>query len=257
MIDSHCHLDRLDLSNYENKFEFAIKHANSVGVTHFLCPAVDLENFPKILQIGNENESVFIAVGSHPSEELNREITVNELCELADNPKVVAIGETGLDYHYCENTKSAKEWQRRRFITHVHAANELKKPLIIHSREASTDIIQILKTEKSKDIGGVLHCFTEDLETAIAAIELNFYIGFSGIITFKSAEKIRSIAKQIPIDKILIETDSPYLAPVPHRGKPNSPAYLPLIAECLANLRNLTTKDIASQTTNNFFQLFS
>lgn len=256
MIDSHCHLDRLDLSNYQNNLHLAIKSANNAGVTHFLCPAVDLENFPEIEKIAQEEKNVFIAVGSHPSEELDRIITINELCEFARNPKVVAIGETGLDYYYCEDSTSAKQFQKERFITHIRAAKQVKKPLIVHLRDASHDLIQILKDEKASEIGGVMHCYTDDIATALAAIELNFYISFSGIITFKSANSIREIAKQIPLEKILIETDSPYLAPVPYRGKPNNPTYLPIIAEHLAKIRNIEIEKIASETSNNFFRLF-
>lgn len=253
LIDSHCHLDRLDLTKYQGDLHLALAKAAELDVQYFLCPGIDLENFPNILKIAQEHKNIVVGVGLHPSENLQYDLPVDELCRLADNPLVVAIGETGLDYYYAAD-ESARARQRQRFIVHVRAAREVQKPLIIHSRSAAVDIINILQAEQAQAIGGVLHCFTEDWQMAMQSMELGFYIGFSGIITFKNADSIRQVVKQVPLDKMLLETDAPYLAPVPYRGKPNEPAYLRNTAEAMANLRGISYDELAAKTTANFFK---
>lgn len=256
LVDSHCHLDKLDLSKYENDLAKALAAANRVNVKFFLCPGVTLIGFPSILQLAKQNENVVVAIGLHPTEDLMHEPTVQELCTLADDKLIVGIGETGLDYYYCRDDKNIQEQQQRVFRTHIQAAKELKKPLIIHSRLAEQDIIRILKEEKASDIGGVFHCYTENWEMAQTVLNMNFYISFSGIVTFKNAEMLRDVAKKVPLDKMLLETDAPFLAPTPYRGKPNEPAYLPLVAECIAKNRADTLDNIAKHSSENFFNLF-
>jgi TatD DNase family protein len=255
MIDSHCHLDRLDLTKYNGDLGAALLAAKNVGVEYFLCPGIDLENFPNILQIAKKHQNIVVSVGLHPSENLAHELKVEELCNLADDPLVVGVGETGLDYFYAAD-ENQREFQRQRFITHIRAAKELKKPLIVHSRSAALDLLQILRQENVDQVGGVLHCFTEDWETAQAAMDLNFYIAFSGIITFKNALALQQIAKQVPLERLLLETDAPYLAPVPMRGKPNEPAFLRYTAEFISKLRDTDYAIIDRKTSDNFFRLF-
>ena len=253
IIDSHCHLDRLDLSSHGGRLENALDLARKNFVEHFLCVCINLENFPKVLEIANKYKDISCSAGIHPSEAEGQKITVNELVKMANDPKVVAIGETGLDYFHCEGNL---EWQRSRFRCHIQAAKIVKKPLIIHMRNASEDVLTILQEEHAEEVGGVMHCFTEDWSIAQRALDLNFYIAFSGILTFKKAQILKNTAKLVPIDKIFIETDSPYLAPVPKRSKANEPAYLHYIAEYLAQLRGISFEDIAAQTTKNFYRLF-
>lgn len=251
LIDSHCHLDRLDFTH--KNLDAILLDAAEVDVNYFLCPGIDLEHFANILQIATTHKNIVISVGRHPTEE-GHIPSVNELCEFGNDHLVVAVGETGLDYFYCK-TENDKELQRQLFRTHIRAAIELKKPLIIHSREAATDIIAILREEHAEIVGGVMHCYTESLEMAQAALGLNFNISFSGIITFKNADKLRAVAKEIPLNKILIETDAPYLAPVPMRGKSNEPKYLPYIAAELAKLHNISVAELSKHTTENFFRM--
>jgi len=253
LVDSHCHLDRLDLSQYDNNLDLAIKAAQGLGVGHFLCVCIDIDNFPAVLKIAERYQNVFASVGVHPTEIIPMEPSHEELAKLAQHPKVIALGETGLDYY---RDDSNKEIQQERLRNHIRAAKEVKKPLIIHTRQAREDTIAILKEEQADTVGGVMHCFTEDLTMAEKAMELNFYISFSGIVTFKNATELQNIAKQIPLDRILIETDAPYLAPVPYRGKPNQPAYVRYVAEYIANLREISFEELAAQTSKNFFSLF-
>ncbi|TLY47348.1 MAG: TatD family deoxyribonuclease [Gammaproteobacteria bacterium] len=253
LVDSHCHLDRLDLNVFGNDLNQCLDFAREQGVIHFLCVAIDLANFPSVLTIVEQFNDVSASVGIHPTEQMAEEVSLDELIKLAQHPKVVAIGETGLDY-YRENTQ--KECQQQRFRQHIRAALAVNKPLIIHTRAARVDTLRILKEEGAQQVGGVLHCFTEDLTMAESALQENFYISFSGIITFKNAVELKSIAKTLPLERILIETDSPYLAPQPFRGKPNQPAYVRYVAECLAELRDCSLNKIAEQTTTNFFNLF-
>lgn len=256
IVDSHCHLDHLDLSNYNNDLTQALRAAHARGVNYILCPGVDLESFPAILSIAKRQPNVWAAVGVHPTEENAREPGIEELCELAKDSLVVGVGETGLDYAECQNDEEEKKWQQELFVKHIQAAKMAKKPLIIHSRLAVRDILHILRSEKADEVGGVMHCFTEDLDSALMAIELNFYISFSGIITFKNADSLRDVARKIPLDRVLLETDAPYLAPVPMRGKPNQPEYLRYTTEYFAALRGLPLEEVARQTTENFFRLF-
>lgn len=253
-VDSHCHLDRLDLSPYEGMLELAINAASQEKVTRMLSVNTELETFDNIHQIALKYPQIVVSVGVHPLSQESHEPTVQELKDRAALPKVVAIGETGLDYYYC---KGDLNWQRERFQNHIIAAVESNKPLIIHTRDAKVDTIDLLVDGDAGRVGGVLHCFTEDLEMASQALELGFYISFSGIVTFRNAGKLREVAKQIPLDRLLIETDSPYLAPIPFRGKPNEPKHVSKVAECLAELKDCSVESIASQTMDNYCELFS
>lgn len=248
--DSHCHLNFPALKDDLDTI-FANMRANQVS--HALCVSVDLASFPEVLQLAEINSNLFASVGVHPDYELEVEPTQDDLIKLARHPKVVAIGETGLDYY---RLTGDLEWQRNRFRTHIRAAVECGKPLIIHTRSAALDTLRIMREEGADQCGGVMHCFTENLDVAAAALDLGFYISFSGILTFKSATEIKEVARHIPLDRVLIETDAPYLAPVPHRGKVNQPAYVRHVAEELATLRGVTLQEIADQTTSNFQRLF-
>jgi TatD DNase family protein len=253
LVDSHCHLDQLDLSQYEGSLGAALQAAQKRGVERFLCVCIDLDHFPDICSIAENHPEVKISLGLHPTEKMEKEPTLKELSELAQHPSVVAIGETGLDYYRCHGDIS---WQQERFRRHIAVAKILKKPLIIHTREAQADTIQILIEENAADVGGVMHCFTETWEMAEQALDLGFYISFSGIITFKNAKALQEVVRKTPLERLLIETDAPYLAPVPYRGKPNQPAYVREVAEWVAELKGMSFNQIAEQTTQNFFRLF-
>lgn len=226
-------------------------------VSHALCVSVDLPHFPSVLELAERHPNIYASVGVHPDYEDTPEPTVDDLIRLADNSRIVAIGETGLDYYRLEGDL---EWQRERFRTHIRASRATGKPLIIHTRAASEDTIRIMREEGAgTDAGGaagVMHCFTESLEVAKAAMEMGFYISFSGIVTFKSAKDLQAVAREVPLEHMLIETDSPYLAPVPHRGKVNEPALVRHVAEYLATLKGVPVEQIAQKTTDNFFNLF-
>jgi len=222
-------------------------------VSNALCVSVDLDKFPEILSLAEKNKNIYASVGVHPDYELEHEPTQSELVRLANHPKVVAIGETGLDYFRLQGDL---EWQRTRFRTHIRAAVECNKPLIIHTRSASADTLRLMQEEGAEQVGGVMHCFTESLEVARAAIEMNFYISFSGIVTFKKALELKEVAKTIPLERMLIETDSPYLAPVPFRGKLNQPAYVKHVAEEIAKLRDISVEEVGNVTSANFSKLF-
>lgn len=256
LVDSHCHLDRLDLSFYNNNLDLVLKKAHEVNVNYFLCAGITLENSATILDIAKKHDNIVTSVGLHPTEEYREIPDIKKICELANDNLVVAIGETGLDYAYCLENKEAQEMQQKLFATHICAAKEIQKPIIIHSRMAQNDLLNILKAEKAREVGGVFHCFTETLEMAEEALNMGFYISFSGIVTFKNAENLREVAKKIPLNKMLVETDAPYLAPTPHRGKANEPFYLPYVVECLAKIRGESFAAIADATTENFFRLF-
>ncbi len=253
LIDSHCHLDRLDLTPYQGDLGEAIAHARREGVSHMLCVSIDLERWPSMAASVAPFPDVSISVGVHPDAREVREPSIAELVQLASEPRVVAIGETGLDYFRGEGDL---EWQRQRFRVHIRAACESKKPLIIHSRQAKEDTLRILAEERAERVGGVLHCFAEDWDMAERAMALGFYISFSGIVTFRNADSLREVAQRVPLDRMLIETDSPYLAPVPHRGKPNEPALVGLVAQCIADLRGLDTQTVVGVTHDNFNRLF-
>jgi len=253
LIDSHCHLDRLDLSRDGGDLNVALDRARANGVEHMLCVSIDLEAWPHMAALVAPFADVSISVGVHPNERERREPDVDELVELAAEPRVVAIGETGLDYFRSDGDL---EWQRARFRTHVRAARAAGKPLIIHSRDAKEDTLRILREEGADVVGGVMHCFAEDWDMAERALALGFYISFSGIVTFRNAESLRDVARRVPADRVLVETDSPYLAPVPHRGKPNEPALVRDVAACIAQLRGLPLDALARITSDNFRRLF-
>ena len=252
IIDSHCHIDRVDLDAFGGSIDSMLDHARNLSVDKFLCVCIDLEHFDDVHTLSKSYPNIYCSVGVHPTETNCKDPSIEELLEYAKSNRVIAIGETGLDYFHVR--KDEADWQRDRFRRHIAASNQSGKPMIIHMRDSKEDTIEILSREKAEK--GVMHCFAEDLETAEAAIDLGFYISFSGILTFKSAQDLREVAKQIPTERILIETDSPYLTPVPYRGKPNSPAYTYYVAEKLAEIRNTTIGEIAKVTTQNFNQLF-
>ncbi|MBC8518914.1 MAG: TatD family hydrolase [Gammaproteobacteria bacterium] len=254
MIDSHCHLDRLKIPQGET-LDDSLDRAAEEGVDGFLNVCIDLENFDEVLRIANSDNRIYASVGVHPNEMEMAEPTLDDLLQRAENLKVVAIGETGLDYHYVTDAEKLEQ-QRNRFRTHISAAKECNKPLIIHTREAREDTIRIMREEGVEQCGGVMHCFTENWEMASQALDLGFYVSFSGIITFNSAAKLREVVKQVPQDRLLIETDSPYLAPVPYRGKPNQPAYVRQVAEKVAELRGWSIEEVDRITTENFQRLF-
>lgn len=253
LVDSHCHLDRVDLAPYGGDFSALMAATRDSGVSHVLCVSIDLESYPQMLDLVEDYPAVSVSVGVHPNEEDCEEPTVEKLVELARHPKNVAIGETGLDYFRSDGDL---EWQRQRFRTHVRAAHAAQKPLIIHTRDARDDTIAVLREEHAADCGGVMHCFTETWEMAKAALDLNFYISFSGIVTFKNAADLREVAAKVPMDRLLIETDSPYLAPVPYRGKSNEPRYVIEVAETIADLRGVPREQVIARSHDNFFRLF-
>jgi TatD DNase family protein len=254
-IDSHCHINFPELA--ARMPEILAKMADN-KVSHALCVSVDLPDFPQVLALAEQYPHIYASVGVHPDYEDTPEPSVEQLVQLSDHPKIIAIGETGLDYYRLEGDL---EWQRERFRTHIRASRVTRKPLIIHTRSASEDTIRIMQEEGAgSDKGGaagVMHCFTESLEVAEAALAMGFYISFSGIVTFKSAKDLQAVAKVVPLERMLIETDSPYLAPVPYRGKMNEPAYVRHVAEYIATLKDLPLAQVAQQTSDNFFNLFN
>ena len=250
IIDSHCHINFPELvSDIDGVMErMAENH-----VSNALCVSVNLEKFPEVLSLAERYENIYASVGVHPDTQSGEDPTVERLVSLSAHPKVVAIGETGLDYF---RTEGDTTWQRDRFRAHIQAAREVNKPLIIHTREAGDDTLDILREEGEGLVRGVMHCFTETLEFARASIDLGFFISFSGIITFKNAQEIRDVAKVVPLESILIETDSPYLAPVPNRGKTNEPSYVRYVLEEVARVKELPIDVVAQATTQNFHRLF-
>lgn len=254
LVDSHCHLDKLDLSAYDGNLQKALDHAKEQGVGHMLCVSITLDEFPAVLNIAQRYAQVSASLGLHPNEAVEKEPSTEDLIAFSQDPNVVAIGETGLDFYRSEGDL---EWQKERFRCHIRAAKQTKKPLIIHSRQARAETLQILREEDAHTIGGVMHCFTEDWEMAKQALDLNFYISFSGIVTFQNAKEVQAVAKQVPLDRMLIETDSPYLAPVPFRGRTNEPAYVRYVAEYIAKMREIDVEIVAEKTTENFFRLFN
>lgn len=250
LIDSHCHLDFDGLSNRLPEV-LAAMAANDVAGC--MTIGVTLEEAPQVLAIADAHEQIFASVGVHPEYADHQEPDLETLCALAQHPKVLAIGETGLDYHW---HKDRPEWQRERFRVHIRAAKQLNKPLVIHTREAAEDTLAILKEEGAGAVGGILHCFTESLAVAEQAIDLGFYISISGIVSFKNAAQVHEVARAIPLERLLIETDSPYLAPVPYRGKPNEPAYVRHVAEAIADLRQVSYAAVAEASSRNFLKLF-
>lgn len=251
LVDSHCHLDFPELAA---DIPGILGRMTDAGVGWALCAGVTLERLPAVMDIAHANPNIFAAVGVHPDTEEGADPDAATLVALAADPKVVAIGETGLDYYRLEGDL---EWQRRRFRTHIAAARATGKPLIIHTRAASADTLRLLREESAEEVGGVFHCFTEDMDTARQALDLGFMISFSGIVTFKNAVALKEVAAAVPLDRILVETDAPYLAPVPHRGKTNEPSYVRHVAVEIARLKGLSLEAIAEATTANFFRLFS
>ena len=249
-VDSHCHLDFPDLS--ARLPELLARMADN-QVQAAVCIGVNLEDFPRVLALAEGNPQLLASVGVHPEYTDAAEPTVEQLVTLAAHPKVVAIGETGLDYYW---QKDKPEWQRQRFRNHIAAAKACGKPLVIHTRDSAADTIRLMAEEGAGAVGGVMHCFTEDWEVAKQALDLGFYISFSGIVTFKNAKVVKEVAAKVPLERILVETDSPYLAPTPFRGKTNEPAYVRHVAEEIATLRGLTLQEVAAATTANFFRCF-
>lgn len=250
LVDSHCHLNFPELADNLPVIKNAMAE-NNVG--YALCISVTLADFPQVLSLAETNDNFYATVGVHPDYENIEEPTVEQLVKLADHPKIVGIGETGLDYF---RLTGDLEWQRSRFRHHIRAAIASDKPLIIHTRNAAEDTLRIMREEGAQQVGGVMHCFTESLDVALQAISLGFYISFSGIVTFKNAQALKEVAKQVPLDRILVETDSPYLAPIPFRGKTNQPSYVKYVAEEVARLRHIDYETLANATTQNFFRLF-
>jgi TatD DNase family protein len=249
-IDSHCHLDFPDLSS---NLDEVLGKMRENQVSHALCVCVTLEDFPRVRALAEAHHNLFASVGVHPDYENLTEPQAAHLASLADHPKVIAIGETGLDYF---RLKGDLGWQRERFRQHIRAARQCGKPLIVHTRAAAEDTLRIMAEEGADKVGGVMHCFTESWDVAQRAIEMNFYISFSGIVTFKNAVALKDVASRINLGKALIETDSPYLAPVPHRGKTNQPAFVRYVAEEIATLRGIAVHEVAEATSANFFNLF-
>lgn len=250
-VDSHCHLDFPELAD---RLPEVLKNMRAHGVTHALCICVDLADFPRVLALAESAPHLYASVGVHPDYEETREPSVDELVRLAAHPRVIAIGETGLDYYRLEGDL---EWQRTRFRMHIRAAREAGKPLVIHTRASAEDTLRIMREERAGEAGGVMHCFTESWEVAQAALDLGFHISFSGIVTFKNAKALQDVAQRVPLPRMLIETDSPYLAPVPFRGKTNEPAFVSHVASRIAELRGIPVEEVGYATTRNFFELFA
>jgi len=252
LIDSHCHLDKLDLSLYNDSLDNVLNNARANGVSEMLCVSVDLESYPSMLALIKPYDHIYASCGQHPLYQEN--LTDPELlAQLCRDDKVVAVGETGLDAFYAPETIAV---QTKSFIDHVDVAVAVNKPLIIHTRDARQQTIDILRNGQAEKVGGVLHCFTETLEMAKQAIDMGFYISISGIATFKNASELRDVVKALPLDRLLVETDSPYLAPVPHRGKENQPAYVRDVAQFIADLKGVSFDELAKATTKNFYDLF-
>jgi TatD DNase family protein len=249
-VDSHCHLD---FPEFAADLPGVLAAMASARVTHALCIAVNLPGWPAVRALAETHPNLYATVGVHPDYEDTPEPTVEDLVALAQGARIVAIGETGLDYY---RLAGDLEWQRARFRTHIRAAREAQRPLVIHTRAAADDTLAIMRAESAGEAGGVMHCFTENWDVAAAALELGFHISLSGIVTFKNAHAIKDVARRVPLERLLIETDSPYLAPVPHRGHRNEPAYVPHVAAEIARLRGEPMETIARATSENFFRLF-
>ena len=250
-VDSHCHLDFPELAA---EMPAVLEAMAAARVSHALCISVNLPDWPRVHALAMAHPNLYATVGVHPDGEDTTEPTVETLVALAAEPKVVAIGETGLDYYRLEGDLG---WQRERFRVHIRAALRARRPLVIHTRAASEDTLKLMREENARDAGGVMHCFTETWEVARAALDLGFHISLSGIVTFKNAQDVKDVARRVPLDRMLIETDSPYLAPVPFRGKRNQPAYVPHVAAEIGTLRGISQEEVARTTTANFFRLFN
>ena len=254
ITDSHCHLDRLDLRPYDGDLSAAIAAARERGVDRMLCIGVDLNNSPTVVNIAEQYDNIYASVGVHPCDISDELASVETLCELAQPKKVIAIGETGLDYYYSDEKKAE---QQQSFAQHLEAAKITRKPVIVHTRNARQDTLDIIQRHSDPEVAGVLHCFTESWEMAKAALDMNFYISFSGIITFKNAADLRDVLQKVPLDRMLVETDSPYLAPIPYRGKKNEPKYVVEVGQCAAELKGISYEQLVAQTNQNFDSLFN
>ena len=254
-IDSHCHLD---FPEFQSRLPEVLANMKSANVSHALCVSVDIPDFPNVLKLAQDHPHLYASVGVHPDYEDTPEPSLDFLVDTANqHSKIIAIGETGLDYYRMgDRSYESMEWQRNRFRTHIRAALATQKPLIIHTRSASDDTLRIMQEEGASGIGGVMHCFTESLDVAQKAMEMGFYISFSGIVTFKSAKDLQETCKQVPLDRMLIETDSPYLAPIPYRGKTNEPAWVAKVGEFIADLKGISVQVLAEHTSRNFNQCF-
>lgn len=253
LVDSHCHLDCIDLDDFDGDFDRLIQHSRESGVEHMLCVSINLEKYPAMLERVRPYAGISVSVGMHPMADEDDEFSIDILSQLAADDKVVAIGETGLDYYY---HKGDPQWQQERFRAHLQVANDVSKPVIIHTRDAGEDTLEILRQENAQQCGGVIHCFTETQQFADQVLDLGFMISISGIVTFRNADALRAVARTIPDERLLIETDSPYLAPVPHRGKQNQPAFVRYVAETLAEIRGTSIEHIAEVSRQNFYRLF-
>lgn len=254
LVDSHCHLDRLDLSRYPNGVSDAIEAAHDRGVDTMLCVCISKENKDDVLAIADAHDRVFASVGVHPCDVDDVLVTIAELKEWAKHSKVIALGESGLDYFH---SKDLVEQQHRSFTAHLEAAGELKLPVIVHTRDARQDTLDLIKAHGNEESAGVLHCFTESWDMASKAMDMNYYISLSGIVTFKNATELKDVARKLPLDRMLIETDSPYLAPIPYRGKPNEPKYVREVAEYVAELKGISVEELGRITSENFYRLFN
>ncbi len=255
LIDSHCHLHLMDLTDDGNDVMQPIHRAREAGVKHMLCVSTERSDIPIVKALAAEHSDISASVGIHPSESMDKQTTPEELLAWADDTNVVAIGETGLDYYY--NKEEAKyTFMQKSFREHVQVACQCKKPLIIHTRDAVEDTLTILREEGADQIGGVMHCFTESIAMAEAAMALGFYISFSGIVTFKNAKNVQAVAEAVPLEKMLIETDAPWLAPVPHRGRQNEPAYVAHVASYLSQLKGVSQEELITITGKNACDLF-
>ncbi len=252
LIDSHCHLNCLD--DKSSTLDDYIQRSLDNGVTNLLCVCIDLDGFSKVIEIANMYSHIHATIGIHPNSAPEQAEKIDNVFDKINDEKIIAIGETGLDYY---RTTKDLEKQRKLFARHIEISKSTNKPLIVHSRDAKQDTVGMLAEYDAGSVGGIIHCFTEDIDMARKCLDLGFYISFSGIITFKNAVQIQEVAKFVPLDRILIETDSPYLAPMPHRGKPNEPAYVKFVAEKIAELRNDEFENIAKCTSENYFKLFS
>lgn len=250
LVDSHCHLDFPDLAD---RLPDVLLRMQENRVDLAVCIGVNLEDFPKVLALAEAQPNLFATVGVHPEYTDVEEPSLEQLVQLAAHPKVIAIGETGLDYYW---QKDQPEWQRERFRTHIRAAKVSGKPLVVHTRDSAVDTLRLLKEGGAGAVGGVMHCFTENWDIATQALDLGFHLSFSGIVTFKNALIVKEVAQKCPLDRMLVETDAPYLAPVPYRGKQNQPAYVRYVAEEIARLRSLSFEEVAMATTDNFLRLF-
>jgi len=251
LFDSHCHLD---FPQYEDDRDEVLARMRREGIDRAIAVAVDFDHLDRLQTLAEGNEGIWFSVGIHPNHEVDVEPSVEQLCTLSDHSKCVAIGETGMDFfrHHV-----SPELQESRFRTHIRAARQLNKPVIVHNRDADRDSIRILKDESVQDCGGIMHCFSADWDTASAALDMNMYISFSGNVTFKNNQQLRDVAAQVPLDRILIETDAPFLAPVPHRGKRNEPTYVKHVADCIAEVKGCSLEVLAAASTNNAMEVFN